>query len=43
MRLAVLVWRGSEEEARRVAEEVGREAVARGQGLAGSHAEFCLC
>ena len=42
MRLAVLVWRGSEDEARRVAEEVGREAVARGQGLAGSHAEFCL-
>ena len=42
MRLAVLVWRGSEEEARRIAEEVGREAVARGQGLAGSHAEFCL-
>jgi hypothetical protein len=42
MRLAMLVWRGNEEEARRVAEEVSRESVARGQGLAGSHAEFCL-
>jgi ATP/maltotriose-dependent transcriptional regulator MalT len=42
MHLAMLAWRGNEDEARRVAEQVTREAIARGQGLAVSHAEFCL-
>jgi DNA-binding CsgD family transcriptional regulator len=42
MRLAILVWRGEQEEARRVADEVSREAVARGQGLAITLARFCL-
>ena len=42
MWLAMLVWRGEEEEARRVAVEVSRDAFARGQGLAGTHAELLL-
>jgi DNA-binding CsgD family transcriptional regulator/tetratricopeptide (TPR) repeat protein len=42
MRLAMLAWRGREEETRAVAEAVTAEAYARGQGLGITVAQYCL-
>jgi DNA-binding CsgD family transcriptional regulator len=42
MHLAMLAWRGLEEETRRLADAVMADAVARGQGFGVSIAQFCL-
>jgi DNA-binding CsgD family transcriptional regulator len=42
MNLAMLAWRGRDQETRAVAQAVAAEARARGQGLAATLAQFCL-